>query len=90
MKTFSVSYVSRVLLAAPALDLVVSGTARRRRRLAAPLFDPFAQSHCSSLLSEHYRRSMTAVMLGHGPTRRRYRIGLSPIPSYGEKSVFHD
>jgi hypothetical protein len=41
MKTFPVSYVSRVLFATPTLDQVVSGTARRWRRLAAPLFDPY-------------------------------------------------
>jgi hypothetical protein len=37
MRTFSHSYVSRVLFATPALGHVVSVTARRWRWLAAPL-----------------------------------------------------
>ena len=41
MSTFSDSYVSRLLFATPALDRVVGLTARRWRRLAAPLFDPY-------------------------------------------------
>ena len=41
MSTFSDSYVSRVLFAPPALGLVVSVTARRWRRLAAPLLDTY-------------------------------------------------
>ena len=41
MSTFSDSYVSRLLFATPALDRVVGVTARRWRRLAAPLFDPY-------------------------------------------------
>jgi hypothetical protein len=41
MRTFSHSYVSRVLFATPALGHVVSVTARRWRWLAAPLFDPY-------------------------------------------------
>ena len=41
MSTFSHSYVSRLLFATPALGRVVGVTARRWRRLAAPLFDPY-------------------------------------------------
>jgi hypothetical protein len=41
MHTFSGSYISGVLCPAPALGRVVSVTARRWRRLAAPLFDPY-------------------------------------------------
>jgi hypothetical protein len=41
MSAFSASYVSRVLFATPALGCVASATARRWRRLAAPLFDPY-------------------------------------------------
>ena len=41
MSTFSDSHVSRLLFATPALDRVVGLTARRWRRLAAPLFDPY-------------------------------------------------
>jgi hypothetical protein len=41
MSTFSDSYVSRPLFAIPALGRVVGVTARRWRRLAAPLFDPY-------------------------------------------------
>jgi len=41
MSTFSDSYASRVLFAPPALGLVVSVTARRSRRLAAPLLDTY-------------------------------------------------
>jgi hypothetical protein len=41
MSTFSDSYVSRLLFATPALGRVVGVTARRWRRLAAPLFDPY-------------------------------------------------
>jgi hypothetical protein len=41
MRTFSASYVPGVLFATPALGRVVGVTARRWRRLAAPLFDPY-------------------------------------------------
>ena len=41
MSTFSDSYVSRLLFTTPALGRVVGVTARRWRRLAAPLFDPY-------------------------------------------------
>ena len=41
MSTFSDSHVSRLLFATPALGRVVGVTARRWRRLAAPLFDPY-------------------------------------------------
>jgi hypothetical protein len=41
MSTFSDSYVSRLLFATPALGRVVGVTARRWRRLASPLFDPY-------------------------------------------------
>ena len=41
MSTFSDPYVSRVLFATPALSRVLGVTARRWRRLAAPLFDPY-------------------------------------------------
>ena len=41
MSSFSDSHVSRLLFATPALDRVVGLTARRWRRLAAPLFDPY-------------------------------------------------
>lgn len=41
MSTFSDSYVSRLLFATPALGRVVGVTARRWRRFAAPLFDPY-------------------------------------------------
>jgi hypothetical protein len=41
MRTFSDSYVSRVLFAAPALDRVIGVTARRWRRLTASLLDPY-------------------------------------------------
>jgi hypothetical protein len=41
MSTFSDSHVSRLLFVTPALDRVVGLTARRWRRLAAPLFDPY-------------------------------------------------
>jgi hypothetical protein len=41
MSAFSASYVSRVLFATPALGRVANVTARRWRRLAAPLFDPY-------------------------------------------------
>ena len=41
MRTFSDSYVSGALFATPALGHAVSVTARRWRRLAAPLFDPY-------------------------------------------------
>jgi hypothetical protein len=41
MRTFSDSYVSRVLFATPPLDCVVGMAARRWRRLSASLFDPY-------------------------------------------------
>jgi hypothetical protein len=41
MRTFSDSYVSRVLFAPPPLGRVVSVTARRWRPLTASLFDPY-------------------------------------------------
>ena len=41
MRTLSDSYVSGALFATPALGLVLTVTARRWRRLAAPLFDPY-------------------------------------------------
>jgi hypothetical protein len=41
MRTFSDSYVSGVLFATPALGHVLTVTALRWRRLAAPLFDPY-------------------------------------------------
>jgi hypothetical protein len=41
MSTFSDACVSRLLFATPALGRVVGATARRWRRLATPLFDPY-------------------------------------------------
>lgn len=41
MSTFSNSYVSRVLFTIPAPGRVLGARARRWRRLAAPLFDPY-------------------------------------------------
>jgi hypothetical protein len=41
MNTFSDSYVPRLLFATPVLGRVVGVTARRWRRLAAPLFYPY-------------------------------------------------
>jgi hypothetical protein len=41
MSTFSNSYVSRVLFAPLAPGRVLDATARRWRRLTAPLFDPY-------------------------------------------------
>jgi hypothetical protein len=41
MRTFSASCVPGVLFATSALGRVVGVTARRWRRLAAPLFDPY-------------------------------------------------
>jgi hypothetical protein len=41
MSTFSNLYVSRVLFATPAPERVLGATARRWRRLTAPLFDPY-------------------------------------------------
>jgi len=41
MSTFSDSYVSIVFFATPAVGRVVGVTARRWRRLAALLFDPY-------------------------------------------------
>jgi hypothetical protein len=49
MSTFSDPYVSRLLFATPALGGVVGVTARRWRRLAAPLFDPYRPE-------QHYMR----------------------------------
>ena len=41
MSTFADSYVSRVLFASPAPGRVWGATARRWRRLATSLFDPY-------------------------------------------------
>jgi hypothetical protein len=68
MRTFSASNVPGVLFATPALGHVVSVIARRWRRLAAPLFDPYRPEL-------HYMR-------GPGPKWREKHARDAALASY--------